>query len=338
MVYETCEDKWTRTLFSGDKVVQGLWKDFNQVLAQPETFYVVDGVEPSRCNAKTILVTSPRKKIWHKYSQRNGAKVLFMPVWTEENIYRCRDLLYSDTPVETVEKRFCKWGGVARYVLRYAKDKAKQKVLKEAIGQADLKLIVSASVESSGVECDVSHRLLHFRVTRDFGYEGFDFATNYIAEKVFHTLYQCNRIELINFLSASHQLNDVAGLRGILFERNALSVLSQGGTFDFRRLTKERKVSATSGDTNESKSECFVDNAGDVTMDDRAAVERIKLHPRTTLFFKHDVEVANADSKKFLQPASRNFESVDAMAKPNELLQVTCAHVHPCKQKGFSRF
>ena len=204
VVYETCKDKWTRTLFSGDKVVQGLWKDFNQVLAQPETFYVVDGVEPSRCDAKTILVTSPRKNIWHKYSQRNGAKVLFMPVWTEEEIYRCSDLLYSDTPVETVEKRFCKWGGVARYVLRYAKDKAKQKVLKEAIGQADLKLILSASVESSGVECDVSHRLLHFRVTRDFGYERFDFATNYIAEKVFHTLYQRNRIELIDFLSASH--------------------------------------------------------------------------------------------------------------------------------------
>ena len=37
VVYETCEDKWTRTLFSGDKVVQGLWTDFNQVLAQPET-------------------------------------------------------------------------------------------------------------------------------------------------------------------------------------------------------------------------------------------------------------------------------------------------------------
>uniref|UniRef100_M4BYH6 RxLR effector candidate protein n=1 Tax=Hyaloperonospora arabidopsidis (strain Emoy2) TaxID=559515 RepID=M4BYH6_HYAAE len=151
VVYETCEDKWTRTLFSGDKVVQELWTDFDEVLAQPEMFYVVDGIEPSLCDAKAILVTSPRKKIWHKYSQRNGAKVLFMPVWTEEEIYRCRDLLYSTMPVETVEKRFYKWGGVARYVLRYAKDKAKQKVLKEAIGQADLKLIVSASVESSGV-------------------------------------------------------------------------------------------------------------------------------------------------------------------------------------------
>ena len=121
------------------------------MLAQLETFYLVDGVEPSHCDANTILVTSPRKEIWHKYFQRNGAKFLCMPVWTEEEIYRCRDLLYSTTPVETVEKRFYKWGGVARYVLRYAKDKAKQKVLKEAIGQADLKLIVSASVESSGV-------------------------------------------------------------------------------------------------------------------------------------------------------------------------------------------
>ena len=36
----------------------------------------------------------------------------------------------------------------------------------------------------------------------------------------------------------------------------------------------------------------------------------------------------------FLQPASRNFESVDALAKPNKLFQVTCARVHPCKQNG----
>nr|BAP69161.1 RxLR effector candidate protein [Hyaloperonospora arabidopsidis Emoy2] len=298
-ILHTLEQRWFMRLaktsghvpyFQATRWFKDCGRTLIKCLRSLKPFYVVDGVEPSRCDAKTILVTSPRKKIWHKYSQRNGAKVLFMPVWTEEEIYRCSDLLYSDTPVETVEKRFCKWGGVARYVLRYAKDKAKQKVLKEAIGQADLKLILSASVESSGVECDVSHRLLHFRVTRDFGYERFDFATNYIAEKVFHTLYQRNRIELIDFLSASYQLNDVAGFRGILFERYALSVLSQGGTFEFRRLNKERRVSVTNGDTNESKSECFVNNAGGVTMDDRAAVERIKLRPRTTLFFKHTLK------------------------------------------------
>ena len=44
--------------------------------------------------------------------------------------------------------------------------------------------------------------------------------------------------------------------------------------------------------------------------------------------------MTNADSDTFLQPASRNFESVDALAKANKLFQVTCARVHPCKQNG----
>ena len=69
-------------------------------------------------------------------------------------------------------------------------------------------------------------------------------------------------------------------------------------------------------------------------MDNRAAFERVQLRPRKTLFFSQDSEVNNADSDTFLQPDSRNFESVDALAKPNKLFQVTCARVHPCKQNG----
>ena len=71
--------------------------------------------------------------------------------------------------------------------------------------------------------------------------------------------------------------------------------------FEFRRLIKEREDAAFSVDTNECKSECIIaDNACDITMDDRTAFERIKLRARTTLFYKHDVKVASADSEKIV--------------------------------------
>uniref|UniRef100_A0AAV1TNZ9 Mannose-6-phosphate isomerase n=1 Tax=Peronospora matthiolae TaxID=2874970 RepID=A0AAV1TNZ9_9STRA len=59
-----------------------------------------------------------------------------------------------------------------------------------------------------------------------------------------------------------------------------------------------------------------------------------KLRPRQTLFFKRGHDVTHSDVGEFLQPASRNYELVDAMAKPDELFQVTCAQVHPCEQNG----
>uniref|UniRef100_M4C4W8 RxLR effector candidate protein n=1 Tax=Hyaloperonospora arabidopsidis (strain Emoy2) TaxID=559515 RepID=M4C4W8_HYAAE len=308
--------------------------DFSEVLLQPETFYVVDGVRPSLYVAKTILVTSPRTEIWKKYDQES-CKRLYMPVWTQEEIFRCRQLMYSNTPVEIVEDRYLKWGGIARYVLRYAMDSEKQEELDQAIAKADLKMILSVSVESSGVESDFCHRLLHFRVNwKTLRNEAFDFGSVYIAQKVFATLYKRTRRDLIDFIAASHQLSDFAGERGIFFERLALSMLSQGGSFEARRLTKEGKDYVTGGDEDESKSECVGDDDGGVTMDNRAAFEHVKLRPRKTLFFSQDSEVTNADSDTFLQPASRNFESVDALAKPNELFQVTCARVHPCKQNG----
>ena len=63
MVYENVHPEWERTLFSGDMVIKGSHMDFSEVLLQPETFYVVDGVRPSLTTAKTILVTSPRAEI-----------------------------------------------------------------------------------------------------------------------------------------------------------------------------------------------------------------------------------------------------------------------------------
>ncbi|EEY67032.1 uncharacterized protein PITG_23112 [Phytophthora infestans T30-4] len=50
--------------------------------------------------------------------------------------------------------------------------------------------------------------------------------------------------------------------------------------------------------------------------------------------FNDDSEIEAATNTSYLQPAAKNYQSVDAIIKPDILLQVTGAHKHPCKQKG----
>ena len=50
--------------------------------------------------------------------------------------------------------------------------------------------------------------------------------------------------------------------------------------------------------------------------------------------FKQDDQVNNSKSSVYLRPASSVSMSVDAVAKPNNLFQMTCAQDNPCKQRG----
>ncbi|OQS01813.1 hypothetical protein THRCLA_21603 [Thraustotheca clavata] len=44
--------------------------------------------------------------------------------------------------------------------------------------------------------------------------------------------------------------------------------------------------------------------------------------------------ITNSTENDYLKPIEKNFESVDAIVKPNLLFQMTCSQAHPCKQNG----
>ena len=100
--------------------------------------------------------------------------------------FKCCELMFPNTPLDNVEKRYIEWGGTLRCVLSHAEDSVKQDVLDRAISKADLNAVEYASIESRGVEFDVSQRFLPLRVNRNtFKYEGFEFASKYVAEQSF---------------------------------------------------------------------------------------------------------------------------------------------------------
>jgi len=92
-----------------------------------------------------------------------------MPVWSKEELYSCRSTLFSSIPEELVENLYLKWGGIARYVLKYARDSDQQVLLNEALDISNIDSVVESFI-GSGAKADAASRLIH-RSVRD-GFHG----------------------------------------------------------------------------------------------------------------------------------------------------------------------
>lgn len=338
-----------RYLFADNVVAQGSQEDFDSILDQPTTYYIVDALKPAYYDAMTILLTSPRRSIWYEFD-KTDCQSCYMPVWSIEEILKCRELMYSDTPVAVVQDCFRQWGGIPRYVLRYAHVQEQQVALEEAMGIVNLSWLMNACGLVYEDDAPVLHRLLHFRVSKGFHSNRFMFASQYVQQEVYNHLYKNkkDRQRLLEFMASPNGGGTLDVLRGYLFEGHVHSVLPRGGTFQVRRLV----------DNNEAYNDDLMDdewdededgddgmNAGeDVAMEECSAAVALVDDGATSvvslpklekvLVFTDDSEVLAAADTSYLQPAVKNYQSVDAIVKPDLLFQVTGAHRHPCKQKG----
>ncbi|EGF83709.1 hypothetical protein BATDEDRAFT_22610 [Batrachochytrium dendrobatidis JAM81] len=87
VVYESGVDQ-KRYLLTPNGVFEGGKHAFWKILDSSSTFYIVDGSAPVDVDAKTILVTLPRREIWHRFS-KGSCDIRYMPVGSS---YKCFDL------------------------------------------------------------------------------------------------------------------------------------------------------------------------------------------------------------------------------------------------------
>ncbi|OAJ41341.1 hypothetical protein BDEG_24962 [Batrachochytrium dendrobatidis JEL423] len=258
VVYESGVDQ-KRYLLTPNGVLEGGKDAFWKILDSSSTFYIVDGSAPVDVDAKTILVTSPRREIWHRFSKG------------------------SCDIRELVESLYLKWGGIARYVLKHA--------------------LLSSLLVNMVKTLDASSCLIHISVKDGFHSGPYQFAFDYVADKIYSRVYEKNRNNLIKFLSAAEEIGETGQLRGILFEKYAHTVIAKGGSFKIRDLR--------------TGSESTLQLPMDLS----------------TLLFSNNSQVQDATNCYF-RPISNTFESVDSFIKPNLLFQMTCAKDHPCRQAG----
>ncbi|ETI30206.1 hypothetical protein F443_22676, partial [Phytophthora nicotianae P1569] len=349
VVYESGGLK-KRFLFTHTVVAQGSQEDFVRILDQPTTYYIVDAVKPAYYPAKTILLTSPRRSIWYAFNKTN-CQSCYMPVWSLKEILQCRELIYSTTPEAVVQDCFRRWGGIARYVLRFAQVGNQQVLLEKAMDIVDLDWLVNACGQLDANDAQVSRRLLHYRVSRTFDNEYFVFASKYVQQAVYKRLYEKDKRKLLEFISASDGVGALAVLRGHLFEGHVHSVLPRGGTFQVRPLVdndeayddEDDDIMEDEWDGEDEDADDGMNSDDDVAMEECTAVALVDDGASTVISFRrsekavvfnHSNEIVAAANTSYLQPAVKNYQSVDAIIKPDILFQVTGAHKHPCKQKG----
>ncbi|KAI8894042.1 hypothetical protein BC833DRAFT_531060 [Globomyces pollinis-pini] len=307
VVYESGKAE-KQYLFSADGISHGKRGDFTNYLDEASTFYIVDASKPVDVAAKTILLSSPRRDVWYKFSD-DHCDIRYMPIWSYEEIELCRGALFDDLSSAQVECLYGKWGGIPRYVLEYADNPFQQSKLDSAIKAVDLDLLVKAigNLEASD---SATHRLLHLNVADDFCTIQYFLASEYVADQVYLQLYTRQCDELIQFLSISQGVGDVGVLRDVLFERHAHAVISNGGAFQIRELL----------DPNFNNSPTLM----------------LQFLASRQLVFDSDSEVQSSEGY-YYRPRINNYESVDSFQKPNLLFQMTGTRKHPCKQVGIHK-
>ncbi|KAJ3095801.1 hypothetical protein HDU96_001034, partial [Phlyctochytrium bullatum] len=303
VVYESASLEGSLFLFTPNRVFKGTRFAMFDILMDSKTFYIVDGMEPLRAAAaKTILLSSLRKDIWHQFS-KGPCDLRYMPVWSREEIFACRSMLYPSLSEDLVEDLYSKWGGIARYVLKFALVEEQQARLKEALDVSNIDAVVQ-SFGGTGEKADASSRLIHRSVRDGFHSGPYQFASAYVVDEIYSRVYAKDREHLIRFLSATQGIGDTGQLRGILFEKHAHTVLANGGSFKIRDL--------------QTRQESTLQLPDDLT---------------TFMYSCNDAEFQAAQNRYF-RPVSKIFESVDSFIKPNLLFQMTGAKDHPCKQTG----
>ena len=301
VIYESFLQKDCLYLFTPNGVFIGNRRSLHDQLMSSKTFYIVDGMTPTDVDAQTILLTSLRKEIWHQFS-KTSCTLRYMPVWSKEELSTCRSKLYKSVTEEVMESRYLKWGGIARYVLKYALDPDQQALLNVALDISNIDSVVE-SLGRSGEKADASSRLIHRSVMDGFHSGPYEFASAYVVDEIYNRVYAKDRSHLIRFLSATEGIGETGQLRGILFEKHAHTVIVKGGLFKIRDLHTKM-------------------------------VSTLKLpNDLTSFLFSNNSQIENATNCYF-RPVSKIFESVDSFIKPDLLFQMTGAKNHPCKQTG----
>ena len=141
----------SRTLIQGGRVLEGSLTDFKADLADTRTWYLVDEAVPpgaTEVEARTLVFSSPKRENYKDTLKATASTILYLPVWSWDEIESCRRMLYPKDAVRTaeaVQDAYLRWGGIPRFVLEKVADKSAQKQLERAIASStNLSLLLNA--------------------------------------------------------------------------------------------------------------------------------------------------------------------------------------------------
>ena len=273
-------------------------------LDSKQTLYLVDGEQPTLARAWTIAAVSPLREHYWSYHKEPGTRVLFMPVWSEEELLEARRLVYPHLEEELVKQLYEKWGGSARYCLQWATDKAAQLELQQALDDTDLGACVKAvgNLESASA---ASNRILHFSVSDDYASATVVFASRYAERLLMNSLLKRGRAQLRQELASRLGERAYASFVGAAFEEIFHNMMETGCELMCRDLEAED-----------------------------AAPHLLQFGACQTHIFLDKEDVSHVQTANYFIPVGKTFEAVDSILQPDSVFQVTTAADHKVSGKG----
>ncbi|KAG2445299.1 hypothetical protein HYH02_008766 [Chlamydomonas schloesseri] len=300
-----CYDDETKRVRRGKS-----WMDFEDELQDSKTWYILDAVPAPDLDieARIILITSPNPSLL-KDMDKAGAQVLYMPLWSLDELKECHAKVYGDkVPEELVVQLYQHYGGVPRYVLGLPSIHFKTKgadldfhlrPLHVGLAKCDT-LQVEAGIGALESGPEVSHRVLHIiaKGEDNFDRSHWDFASPWVANQFVIKATKENIRKLAKLVNTTE-----GAIRGHLHEQLMHRLLPKGGGFKIVRIARDTLA--------------------------RNAEEELVLLPRITesCYFQ-DVGgiICAADGGVrdlvYYQPLLTNFATVDSLLRQGDTLHL----------------
>jgi hypothetical protein len=318
--------------FASPNIVRkGTFSDFEDFFLLPTTWYLVDWQpksKPISQPAATLFALSPNstRDAEFKDYEKVLALSLCMPVWTYDELEKCRSHIFPELKEGSLKYIYNRVGGVPRYCLQAptralinglsdqeAHDEGLRR-LEDAFNEIkDPLMVLRAQEESLGVK--VSGRLLH-KVP--------DSMTSYrnSRHRVWASAYVIDRfVNMMNAHSASDMNRQVReglasnqrdGTLGKVFECYVRHLFFKGGGVKLRK----RRLDGARNKGKESRRWFTIP-------------KNLEHKPFNGMA---DFSIPEGDTRTIWTPGP-NFPSVDMILTPNSLFQITISKDHPVKQE-----
>ncbi|GIL83627.1 hypothetical protein Vretifemale_12295 [Volvox reticuliferus] len=119
IVFDTAGSRYLFTFYGMNVIVkEGNQNDFRDKLNNSATWWIID-MGPARdvCEASTVLLASHNLDQYLTLLNLRVATALHMPLWTDDEIEKCRSQLFPTLDAAMVQTLMLKWGNIPRYVL-----------------------------------------------------------------------------------------------------------------------------------------------------------------------------------------------------------------------------
>ena len=293
---------------------------------------------PSQVRGFTVVFASPQAKAkdvvrdWAK--QRNYIPTLYIPRWTEEELWICcqlvrpllNDAVSSNLPglrrnpldQQSLQQHVATFGRVARPA--FASDNLLQEMhrnLTNAIVACDLLHVGRLAKSTLEVQGEASSWLLHYEVDeKTFVITEVVFASPYVIQQIWHKSEEDRHVTLRAFLDMTANNPQFSGPRGDLFEPYAHWILQREGKYAVQRFP--RALLSTPGSKQERELLQYLDLPASeqaVSLDSPQAITALQ-------------------PEWYGLPNKSNFATIDSAKKPNLLFQMTVSSRHDVNIDG----